>query len=172
MVFLKNKKGLSEVVAVVIIILLVIISAAVVWGTISKLINDKTKGVKSCFDVSFSEKVNFNGEYTCYNSLGKEVQFSINIGDIDIEKVIVTISAGGSSKSFEITPETATQADLLKYPDRTTSTSLPTKNSGLTYIATGINEIPDWIKIAPYIEEKQCDVTDTIYDLVDCSLFG
>ena len=84
----------------------------------------------------------------------------------------MTISAGGSSKSFEISPESSIQADLLRYPNRTTGAVLPGKNAGLTYIATGIDETPDWIKIAPYVEDKQCDVTDTIYGLEDCALFG
>lgn len=170
--FLKNKSGLSEVVAVVIIILLVIISAAIVWATINNLIEKRTEGVKSCFDVGFSDKVSFNGDYTCYNSSGKEVQFSVNIGDVEVQKVIVTISAGGSSKSFEIAPEAGIYNDLLKYPSRQTGAVLPGKNAGLTYIATGIEGTPDWIKIAPYVEDKQCDPTDTIYDLTDCALFG
>lgn len=169
---LKNNKGLSEVVAVVIMILLVIVAAAIIWATINNLIEKKTEGVKSCFDVGFSEKVFFNGDYTCYDSTTKEVQFSVGIGDVEIEKIIVTISAGGSSKSFEITSEAGTQTDLLKYSDRTTGAVMPGKNAGLTYIATGIEEIPDWIKIAPFVGEKQCDPTDTIYELEDCSLFS
>lgn len=170
--FLKNKTGLSEIVAVLIVILLVLAAAAVVWATVNNLIKEKTKGVKSCFDVGFSDEVVFNGEYTCYNSSGKEVQFSINIGDIDIEKVVVSISAGGSSKSFEISYESLTQSDILKYSDRSQGVVLPEKNAGLTYIATGINANPDWIKIAPYVDGKQCDTTDTIYSLEDCALFG
>jgi len=167
----KNKRGLSEVVAVVIIILLVIITAAIVWASVNSLIKDKTEGVKSCFDVEFSDKVVFNNDYTCYNSSSDEVQFSLSIGDVEIQKAIVTISAGGSSKSFTLTNEASFFLDLVKYPDRNTTIILPQKNGGLTYIATGISVNPDWIKIAPYVDDKQCEITDTIYELEDCSLF-
>jgi uncharacterized protein YxeA len=171
MVLKKNKKGLSEVVAVVIIILLVIVTTAIVWTSVNSLIKNKTEGVKSCFDVEFSDQVVFNNEYTCYNSSSREVQFSLSIGDVEIQKAIVTISAGGSSKTFIIFNEVSTFPDLVTYPNRNLSITLPPKNGGLTYIATGVNENPDWIKIAPYVDDKQCEITDTIYELQDCSLF-
>ena len=68
----KKTKGLSEIVAVVIVILLVIITASIVWNVVNNLIKNKTEGVRSCFDVGFSDKVTFNNDYTCYNSTSKE----------------------------------------------------------------------------------------------------
>jgi len=170
--FLKNKNGLSGVVATVILILLVIVATTIVWTMVSNLIENKTSGVQSCFDVGFSDKVSFNQDYTCFDSENNEVQFSINIGDIEIEKVLVSISYAGTSKSFSITPEAQGFDDLVTYPSRGSSVTLPGKNSGLTYIATGISDAPDWIKIAPYVGEKQCGVSDTIYELEDCKFFG
>lgn len=169
---LMNKRGLSGIVATVILILLVIVATTVVWTMVSNLIEKKTEGVESCFDVGFSEKVIFNQDYTCFDSAKNETQFSINIGDIDIEKVLVSISYAGTSKSFTLTKEAQSLSGLVTYPSRGTSIVMPDKNSGLTYIATGITEQPEWIKIAPYIGEKQCEVSDTIYEPEDCELFG
>lgn len=168
---MKNKSGLSEIVATVIIIVLSIAAISIIWSMTSKFITEKTEGTGSCFKVGFAEKVGFNGDYTCYDSANDEVQFSIYIADVDIQKAVVTISAGGSSKSFEIENIETSIASLYNYPNRSANIKLPAQNAGLTYIATGINEVPEWIKIAPYMEDKQCDVTDTIYDLADCSLF-
>lgn len=168
----KRNKGLSEVVATVIIIMLVIIATAAIWSVTSNFINEKTTDSKSCFDVDFSERVVFNGEYTCYNSSSDEVQFSVNIGDVNISKIAVTILAGGSSKSFELTPIESNISGLYNYPSKSASIKMPSPNSGQTYIATGISQTPDWIKIAPYVGDKSCNPTDTIYELEDCSLFG
>lgn len=165
-------KGLSEVVATVIIIMLVIVATAAIWGITNNFIKDKTEDSTSCFNIDFSEKVTFNGEYTCYNSSGDEIQFSVNIGDVEISKIVVSILAGGSSKSFELTGTETELSGLYNYPSRTTNIKMPEKNSGKTYIATGISENADWIKIAPYAGDKPCNPTDTIYELEDCSLFG
>lgn len=170
-IFVKNKNGLSAIVATVILILLVMVTMGIVWVSVSNIIREKTEGAQSCFDVGFSEKITFNNDYTCYDSANNETQFSISVGDIDVEKVVVSISAEGSSKSFVITTQSGVVTDLLAYPERGTAIVLPGKNSGLTYIATGIRSPPEWIKIAPYAGEKQCEVTDTVYSLEDCSLF-
>jgi flagellin-like protein len=171
MVFYKNNKGLSGIVATVILILLVIVATTVVWTMVRGFIDKKTQGVQSCFDVSFSDKVSLNQDYTCFDFEKNETQFSINIGDIEVEKLIVSISYAGTSKSYILTKEVQTFDDLISYPSRESEIVIPNKNSGLTYIVTGVTAQPEWVKISPYIGDKQCDVTDTIYELEDCSLF-
>lgn len=167
-----NKKGLSEVIAVVIIILLVIVTTTVVWNVVNKTIESKTQSASSCFDVGFSSQLTLNNDYTCYNSSSGEVQFSISRGDANMEKIIVSISAGGNSKGFTLGDNASIVEGLYSYPSRQTNLTMPQKNSGLTYIATGFYQSPEWVKIAPVVDGKQCDATDTIYDIYDCSLFS
>lgn len=168
----KKKKALSEIIAVVIIILLVFVTTGIVWNVVNNLIKNKTQGAQSCFNVGFDQKITFNNDYTCYNSTSKEMQFSVNIGDVDLDEITVSISAGGSSKSFVLNKSISTINGLVSYPGRNTSIAMPGKNSGLTYIASGIYQSPEWIKIAPTVEGKQCEVTDTISEIYDCNLFS
>lgn len=169
--FLKNKKGLSEVVAVVIIILLVLSVGAVIWSVVNKLVKDKTQQISSCFDADFSDSVFFNNDYTCYNSTSKEMQFSLGVGDVNIEKVIVSVSFLGTSRTFTITNNIENIDGVYNYPAKSEGISLPSKNSGKTYIANGVNDNPDWIRVVPYVNGKQCEQSDTIYNPYDCSLF-
>ena len=161
----KNSRGLSAVIAVVLLILLVMVTVGIVWTMVNNLVKNKTEGAKSCFDVSFSEKVGFNGDYTCYNST------SVNVGDVDLESVIVSISGSWGSKSYNLNGTASNISGLYNYPSRSTSISMPGKNSGYTYIATDIPGQPDWIKIAPVVNGKQCEVADTINSPEDCSIF-
>ena len=171
---LKNKKGLSTVIATLLMILLVMVATSIIWGSISKLVKDKTEKSKSCFDIGLSEKIRINEEYTCYNTedaLNKKVQFSITLGDIEIESLLISISAGGNSKSYTLTNSEVNVFGLVNYPDGSNNVKLPPKNGGLTYVAEGFTaDEVESIKIAPTIDEALCDVADTITQIVDCNV--
>jgi FlaG/FlaF family flagellin (archaellin) len=179
---MKNKKALSTVIATVLIILLTVAAIAIVWTFVKKMVDESKNKVESCFGIESSEKVTLNGLYTCYinNSADpglEEVQFSINIADVEIEALIVSIMAGGSSKSFTITNEGVTDANLKYYGTSTfgeDAIKLPGKNSGRTYVArydTTSNKV-DWIGIAPVANGEQCGITDQINDISNCALLA
>jgi uncharacterized protein (UPF0333 family) len=171
---MKNKKGLSTVIATVLLILLVVVATSIVWMFVNNIVKDSTdKRTQSCFNAISSSKVTINDYYTCYNSSSGKVQFSINIGDVDVEGVVVSILMGGNSRSFTITNQVQVINYLLPYGNSgLTTVNLPIKNGGKTYIATGfqVNSKVDSIKIAPIIEGKQCDMSDSTYQVDDCSL--
>jgi len=169
-----NKKALSTVIATVLIILLVTAATAIVWSFVNNIIKERTEGVQSCFDVEASEKVTLDGYYTCFNPTEGEVQFSIIIEDAEIDGLVISISAGGSSKSFTLTNEETVVPNLKPYKGNyEDAVKLPGKKEGNTYVAKGfIPELKvDWIKIAPVIGEKQCGASDSTYQIDDCSLF-
>lgn len=173
---LKNKKGLSAVIAAVILILLVMVVTGIVWTAITGLVRDETERTQTCFQVGLSDNVRINEEFTCYNttnSTNKKVRFSIGIGDVEIESLLVSISADGSSKSFTLTNEETTISGLVNYPDGSNNIVLPQKNSGKTYIAEGFvaSEV-DSIRIAPTIDGNFCDVTDTIDQIDNCDILA
>ena len=172
----RNKSGLSAVVATLLLILLVITATVIVWNSISNLIRDKTEGAQTCFEVGLSEKIRINEDYTCYNTtdaLNKKVHFSIGLGEIEIESLLVSISSGGNSKSFTLTNIESSIPGLVNYPDGSTNIKLPPKNGGRTYVAEGFssNEL-DWIKIAPTIDGTFCDVADTVTQIDDCGILA
>jgi len=169
---MKNKKSLSTVIATVLLILLVTVATAIVWVFVNNIVSERTKGVQSCFDVESSGKVTINNYYTCFNSTAGEVQFSINIGDAEIDSLVIFILVGGNSRSFTLTNNNASFDDLKPYKGiYNTNVTLPKKNEGRTYVANfpGVEKV-DWIKIAPVIDKKQCDSSDATYEIDSCAL--
>lgn len=174
--FLKNKKALSSVVAALLLILLVIVTMVIVWTAIANLVKDKTQKTQTCFDVGLSENIVLNEDYTCFNTTtpgNKRVQFSIGIGDVEVESLIVSIAVDGNSQGFTLTNVESAIPGLTNYPDGSTNIVLPGKNSGKTYVADGFtgNDV-DWIKISPMIDGTQCDVADTIVQVDNCNILA
>ena len=171
-----KKKGLSLVVTSLLLIVLVFVAVSIIWVFVSKMITDATEGSESCLGIL--EKVSINNDYTCYNetSEGMELQFSINIDDIDIDELLISVSSEGSSENFKISNTEARIDNLKNYPDRTELIKLPGKNAGLTYLfnmsSAGLTGQPDLIEIAPIINENQCEVSDSLNEIDDCALFG
>lgn len=171
---LKNKKGLSTIVITVILIAVSMAAIALVWGVISNMLNNQIKNSESCF--GNYDKVKLNGEYTCYTQIDSNqylLRFSLGIGDIVIDKVIVGISSSSATKSYEITNAVQTISGLKMYPSGVAQIVLPEKNSGLTYeVSTAFTSKIDSIQIAPVINGVQCDVSDSILQIEDCELMG
>jgi FlaG/FlaF family flagellin (archaellin) len=165
----KNKRGLSAVIATLILIALTMTVVLVVWGVVVPLVKEQLEETESCFGVF--EKVIIDSMYTCYNFSSNRFQFSINIKDVDVDEVVVSISGEGATKSFKITNEQQTIPGLANYGSTGFGTDwikLPEKNAGLTYIASGFPDKPDFIQIAPVINGKQCDVSDSLSNIDNC----
>ncbi len=161
-----ENKGLSGVVTAVIMIALVMAAAMIVWGIVNTTIKGQIKGAESCF--GNYNKVTINSIYTCYDSTNDKFQFSLNIGDIEVDSVLISVSAGGSTNSYTLTNEEQPITGLGPYPSGEGEVSLPGKNAGLTYIASGFPERPDLMKIAPIINDQQCEVSDTLSEIENC----
>lgn len=165
---LKNHRGLSEIVGVMILIVMAIFSAALVWVIVNNLISDQLDS-ESC--AGNYGKITINGRYTCYDSSSNNLQFSIGVGDIDVDSVLISISETGATNSYTLTNVDQTIIGLVPYPSGSGQVKLPAKNAGLTYISTGpYSTKPDEIKISPMIGGKQCDVSDSLSDIDDCSI--
>jgi len=170
-----NKKGISGVIITLILIAISLIIVTVVWRVVDNLVNENLDQAKSCFGVF--DKVNFNNQYTCYKSSG-EIWVSINVGDIDIDSALVSITAGGQGRSFTLTNEEQTIENVANYGSTGFGTdliNLPGKNSGLTYIydwGSLLSEEPDSVQIVPIINGKQCDTADTISSFGNCNLIS
>jgi hypothetical protein len=165
---LSNKKGLSTIVITVILIAISMGAVVLVWSFANNLIKKQIGNSESCF--GNYDKVTLNKQYTCYDSATKTFRFSLSIGNIEVDKVIVSVSSASAIKSYELTNEDTAIAGLANYPGGTTTIKLPTKNSGTTYSASGFDSVIDLIKIAPVINGAQCEVSDTLSQIEDCSL--
>ncbi len=168
MIHKKNKKGISSIIATLLLIVLTVVLIVVVWSVVNNLIKGKISQSSACFG-NFDE-VTLNDLYSCYDYDLKNVQISLNIGDIDVGGVLVSIASGSQTKSFTLTNELKSISNLTYY-DETSPVKLPDKNSGVTYIYSwGGSDIPNSIQIAPIIEEQQCPASDSITTLDNCAL--
>ena len=172
---MESKRGISGVIAMVIMVALVLAVIAIVWVVVNNLIEDEIESSESCFGIF--DKVIIENSYTCYNDTGQEIQFSINIGDIDVDEILVRVSGAGTTKSFSLS--SGVQETFLKnYLNTSYGGGLvfPGKNAGRTYVLdmvlADLSGTPDLMEIAPIINEKQCGVSDTLSEFDDCELLS
>lgn len=166
-----NKHGLSTIVITLILITLSLVAIGLVWTFANNLIQKQISNSQSCFGVS--DKFKINGQYTCYNQIGTtspytySLRFSLSIGDINVDKLIVGVSSASSTQSYTLTNTAGAVSGLVG------SSKLPDKNAGLTYTTTNsFANQPDSIKIAPVIGGTQCEVADSISDIQNCIGMG
>ena len=159
-----SRKGLSAIITTLILIALTISVIAVVWATVTNLLTDKLNTAKSCMNIF--DKIELNKLYTCYD--GSNFQFSIDIGEIDVEEIIVIIYGDGLTKRYNLNKTDTIILGLGPYPSGSGGVKLPEKNSGKTYISNEFSIKPDSIKIIPIINGNQCEVSDTILEIYSC----
>ena len=162
---MQNKRSLSTVVTTLILIALVLVAVAIVWVVVNKIIKDEMSSIESCSKTL--NKVTLNNLHTYYDPDSDKLQFSISIRDINVDKVLVTISGGGVKKSFTISNEISAINNLMNYPNGSLGIKLPEKNSNLTYVydMIGFDGEPDSIQIAAIINGKQCGICDSLYKI-------
>ena len=169
----KNNKAVSGVIVMVVMIALVISISAIVFTLTKKTVEEKIKKSEAC-GPDIIGKLSINSEYVCYDSVKDEIVFSINRGEIELDKLIIAIETETKVTQFELF-EAEKQIDNL-YPYNKSRNlmgkkiMLPAKNSGRTYIATGFLEPVIGIKIIPVINEEQCEVADSLNEITDCEL--
>jgi hypothetical protein len=170
-----TKKGVSEVVMTVVMIALSLAAIILVWSVVTVLIKGQMKSTEACF--GNSEKIKLNGYYTCYvattTSGPYALRFSIDIGNVDVEKIIVAIDSPELSQSYEIYNESSLVSGLTYYPASGPNVALPSKNGRKTYQTEAIfpSKI-SLIKIAPTISGTQCEVSDKIPQIENCDLIS
>lgn len=167
----KNRKGLSTIVITVILIVLSMAAVVLVWGFVSGMIKKQISSSQSCF--GNYDKVKLNAQYTCYeriSSTNYSLRFSLSVGDIQVDKVIVSVSSSSTIKSYEITNIAQNISGLSMYPSGVSEISLPNINEGLSYEATGFSSGIDGIQIAPVIGGNSCDISDSITQIENCAL--
>ncbi|MFH1787517.1 MAG: hypothetical protein ABH811_01890 [archaeon] len=167
---MKNKRGLSVVISIMIIILLVLVLVGVVWGIVNNMVEKSLNEAGSCFGIY--DEVTLNNQYTCYDGDEEEVQFSINVGDVELDELLVSIVSQGDSKTFIIPKELSLITNLGPFPTGSGSVKVPGNHSGRTYVATGFTFKPTSIEIVPTVNGEMCKVSDIIYEVDNCKDLG
>ncbi len=147
-IVVKNKKGISAVVATVLIILITVAAVTIIWAAIIPMINDQLERGTVCLDAMTQLSV-LNKGYTCYDAGTNEVRVQIGHGakDIGLAGIQVLVVSGGSTTSTEVT------------------TGLPGINSE-TVLTVSSAIAADGVKIAPMITignaVETCDALSTV----------
>jgi len=167
-----NKKGLSTIVVTLLLILLSLVAIGIVWTFVNNLIKNQISSNEACYG-NF-DKVEINKKYTCYEVMSGatttyNIRFSLSVGDVDVEKIIVGIYTDNEIKSYEISNFSQTLAGLKPVPSGT-QVELPDKNSGLSYNGTGFTSKINSIQITPVISGTQCEVSDSLSQIENCAL--
>jgi len=99
---MKNKKGISAIVATVLIILITVAAVTIIWAAIIPMISNELGGATECFDASASLSV--ITDYSCYEE-GENVtiQVSRTTGEFTLVGLDVTGYSGGNSETLKIT---------------------------------------------------------------------
>jgi Na+-translocating ferredoxin:NAD+ oxidoreductase RnfG subunit len=150
---MKDKKGVSTVVTIMILILFTLLIAGIIWNLVSKTAEKDLSEAKSCYDLL--NKVVINSKYTCYDLLNEKMHVSVEVRDIEIEKLFIAISYEHSSDIFELTNKIGVIENFTNY-NGTIETRAPSKNSGKTYTATNVTETPLSVELTPVLNENLC----------------
>lgn len=160
-----NTKGISAVVTMMIMVLLVVVAGGIVWVMVNKTIEGKLDAASSCNNLI--GKIEFNSLYTCYDPVNDEVQFSINIKDVEVNEIYVSVADEDSSEVFVITSTSQVVSGLESFGG-SSSVKIPSRNSGDTYIANGFASEPTRIEVAPRINGNLCGISDSISNIGTC----
>ncbi|VVB79248.1 Uncharacterised protein [uncultured archaeon] len=166
---MKNKLGVSPVIATILLVGLAVVLIGVVWTIVNNLVQDQTQQASACFGVL--DKVILNEKYTCYYKAESILQVSIDIRNVDVESLLVSIEGQDSTKTFELSNTSLVREGVYNAEGTQDNVVMPKKNGGKNYLldATfGIEIPPRTIKISPKIKGYQCEVSSTMTQIGEC----
>jgi len=166
-----NKKGISEIITTLIIIGLTLVATGIVWTVVNGMISERVKNSEACF--GNLDKIILDKKFTCYDdsdSLNKKARFTISIGNIEVDSVLVSITDGAQTKTFKLS-NNLQQINGLTYFGGTSpqDVQLPPKNGGKNYQYSWDGDSPTSLQIAPTINGVQCETSDRLSGFDSCS---
>lgn len=152
----KDKRGLSAVISILIIIGLTVVAGSIIWGVARSIIQDRIDYSESC-SLAVLENIRINTVYTCYENAEKKVKVMVDLGDIDIDEILIYVNYIDESKTVNVTQ---------------------TKNSGKIHEVDLVQLFgskvvdtigPGAVRIAPVVNGQQCSIVDNFYQIPECS---
>lgn len=164
-----SKKALSNIIASVIMILLVVIAMILVGTFVTNLIQDRITESGSCLDTL--DQVLIKDSQTCYSPSLNELKVFIEVKDIEINEILISVADESTAIPFTIKSEPSTIPSVENY-SRGNLVSIPPKKSGLAYYFN-LTELelskPTSVKVVPIINGKSCSETDQITSIPLCA---
>jgi len=148
-----KKKGVSTIISVLIILLIVLVAVGIIWRVILPIIEENTEYIEAC-GPDLIGKMEIDRKNTCYNSTDENLNIAIDIKNIELDKIIVSVSSAGETKSFDVTEDINANSGHVH-------------NINLGMDITDTEDI-DSVKISPVINSENCDAIDTINSVASC----
>ncbi len=100
---MKNKRGVSQVIATVLLILITIAAVILIAGLLIPWVKNSLPET-SCVDVLGMLEIAEDKTYTCYDSVNMKAKVMLKLGfaDVEVRGLIIVLSGEGESKRFEI----------------------------------------------------------------------
>lgn len=168
---MKNKKGISAIVATVLIILITVAAVTIIWAAIIPMINNQLDKGTVCLD-AVSQLTLVDAGYTCKNQgtgtdLGNfSIQLKHGAKDFDLADVQILVSAGGDTQSKNLVADIGyTLVDLPGSNEERVFLILSAATNGnFTGDAANVTKI-DKVEIAPIVKvgntQETCDVSSS-----------
>ena len=160
-----SKKGVSQIIGVVLTVAIVVVSIGIIWGIVNSFVSDRLQTTGDCYSVL--DKVHFNPSYTCHNSTGNYTLVSINVGDIDLSAIYISIERDGDSEIFILENKSQVLNNIMFYKGVDQYVKMPSKEGGKTYLINSTKR-PSRIQIAPKVGDTLCDVSEIIDSVTTC----
>jgi len=152
---MRNKKGVSEVVATILLILIGIIAIGIISYIILPFVRNVLKPQSVCVDTLDKIKIK---EESCYTSTSTEVR--IEMGDIDLKeiRVVLNLDDGTSIPYALIDGSTTPGVGVIEFPEKGGGEKTYTFNKKATSV-----------DIYPVLQDKKCDIGKDSLQLSICS---
>jgi flagellin-like protein len=164
---MKNKKGISAIVATVLIILITVAAVTIIWAAIIPMISNQLESGTTCLDAVSQVQLVDQG-YTCRNPNNVSLQIKHGAKSFDLADVQVLLSSGGTTVSYDLTNSSTTLS-----PANMNVSNIPGSNEEKVFVINTSN-VPgtvDSVSIAPIVKvgntQETCEVSATKV-LLDC----
>ncbi|MFH1710725.1 MAG: archaellin/type IV pilin N-terminal domain-containing protein [Nanoarchaeota archaeon] len=164
---MKNKQGISGVIATVLLIMLTVGVASILFVFIVPWITSLLDNAKICNDMQESVTI-VEGKYTCYNSTYTKVMIKINEGkEVEVDSFSVSLASSGSAKRYDIKNGVSINSGgvIVSMFNGSTKLAVPDVGGAETYV---FNFKAESVDVAPVLASgKTCDAVSQ--KLIDCS---
>lgn len=147
---MKNKKGVSAVIATVLLIMITIAAVALIAGIIIPFVKNQMEKGKSCFEATDQLSI-VQGKYTCYNSESTSIMISRNSNpDFSLKTIIISLTKDdGSAEVYKISNGIITPG--VKMYNGTSALEIPKSGGAETYV---FNVKSSYVSIAPLLSNE------------------
>jgi hypothetical protein len=152
----KDKRGLSAVISILIIIGLTIVAGSIIWGVARSIIQERIDYSESC-SLAVLDNIRINTVYTCYDNTEKKVKVMVDLGDIDVDEILIYVNYIDESRTVNVTQE--------KNSGKIHEVSLTDLFGDKVVESIG----PGAVRIAPIVNGQQCSIVDNFYQIPGCS---